>query len=210
MPATETEGERPILRHPESVDPWNVHGVGWRLPVTTAARHLGVLSDGQLDKRHIRLSAVLSLVNMTDKANGRTVPTSSMRPNIQISHERNGRIKDWAAERGIDTDEAYRQIICAGLESLVADAPSVDWDRVRDACGFDDDELRAAQAVVDHCARNSGATKDQLLADVYPEHATGKSEDWWWRQIVTENGLERAGVLVGENARVMKTTTTRS
>jgi len=141
---------------------------------------------------------------MTDRTNGRTVPTSRMRPNIQISHERNGQIKDWAAERGIDTDEAYRQIICAGLESLVADAPSVDWDRVREACGFDDAELEAAQAVVDYCAQHRGATKARLLADVYPNHATAKSEDWWWRQIVTEHGLESAGVLDGQNARVME------
>jgi hypothetical protein len=128
----------------------------------------------------------------------------SMRPDIEISHTKNGRIKDFAAERGLSTSEAYGQIIDAGLEALVADGPSIDWTRVRDDCGFDDAELEAAQAVVDYCAQHRGATKARLLADVYPEHATGKSDDWWWRQIVTEYGLESAGVLGGENARVME------
>jgi len=127
-----------------------------------------------------------------------------MRPDIDISHTKNGRIKDFAAERGLTTSEAYAQIIDAGLEELVADGPSIDWARVRDDCGFGDDELEAAQAVVDYCAQHRGATKARILADVYPDHATGKTEDWWWRQIVTEDGLESAGVLDGENARVME------
>lgn len=41
-----------------------------------------------------------------------------MRPNIQISHELNGRVKDWAAEHGLSTSEAYRIIIEAGVEQL--------------------------------------------------------------------------------------------
>jgi len=52
--------------------------------------------------------------------------------------------------------------------------------------------------------QHRGATKARLLGDVYPNHATGKSEDWWWRQIVTEHGLESAGVLTGSGARVME------
>jgi hypothetical protein len=128
----------------------------------------------------------------------------SMRPDIEISHTKNGRIKDFAAERGIKTSEAYAKIIDAGLEALVGDAPTIVWTDVRAECGFDDAELAAAQAVVDYCAQHRGATKEQLLAEVYPEYATGKSEDWWWRQIVTEYGLEAAGVLDGSNARVME------
>jgi len=141
---------------------------------------------------------------MTGTTNGQNGPGTHMRPNIQISHAKNGRIKDWAAERDLTTADAYSQIIDAGLEALVDEGPRIDWERVRDDCGFDDGELAAAQAVVDYCARNNGATKEQLLAEVYPEHAAGKSDDWWWRQIVTEHGLESAGVLVGENARVME------
>lgn len=41
-----------------------------------------------------------------------------MRPNIRISHALNGRVKDYAAEHNLDTSEAYKQIIEAGLESL--------------------------------------------------------------------------------------------
>jgi hypothetical protein len=41
-----------------------------------------------------------------------------MRPNIQISHSLNGKVKDYAADEGIDTSEAYRRIIEAGLTEL--------------------------------------------------------------------------------------------
>jgi hypothetical protein len=39
-----------------------------------------------------------------------------MRPNIDISHTLNGRVKDYAEENGLDLDEAYREIIEAGLD----------------------------------------------------------------------------------------------
>lgn len=42
----------------------------------------------------------------------------TMRPNIQISHQLNGRVKDYAARNGLDLDEAYREIIKAGLDEL--------------------------------------------------------------------------------------------
>ena len=41
-----------------------------------------------------------------------------MRPNIQISHQLNGRVKDYAAKHGLTTEEAYKQIIKAGLDEL--------------------------------------------------------------------------------------------
>lgn len=44
-----------------------------------------------------------------------------MRPNIQISHQLNGRVKDYAAERDMTVDEAYREIIDAGLDQLEDD-----------------------------------------------------------------------------------------
>lgn len=45
-----------------------------------------------------------------------------MRPNIEISHTLNGRVKDFAAENGYDSvDEAYRDIIETGLEALEQD-----------------------------------------------------------------------------------------
>lgn len=44
-----------------------------------------------------------------------------MRPNIEISHELNGRVKDYAAERDLDVSKAYKDIIEAGLEKLESD-----------------------------------------------------------------------------------------
>jgi len=44
-----------------------------------------------------------------------------MRPNIQISHQLNGRVKDYAAENDLTTEEAYKQIINVGLGELVED-----------------------------------------------------------------------------------------
>lgn len=41
-----------------------------------------------------------------------------MRPNIQISHQLNGRVKDYAAENDLTAEEAYREIIEAGIEAL--------------------------------------------------------------------------------------------
>lgn len=43
---------------------------------------------------------------------------SGMRPNIEISHQLNGRVKDLAVERGETSEETYREIIEAGLEVL--------------------------------------------------------------------------------------------
>lgn len=44
-----------------------------------------------------------------------------MRPNIQISHSLNGRVKDYAAENDLTTAEAYQEIIETGLEELTAE-----------------------------------------------------------------------------------------
>lgn len=52
-------------------------------------------------------------------ANGHQTPLNPMRPNIQISHELNGRVKDYAAEHDLSTSEAYKKIIQAGLDELV-------------------------------------------------------------------------------------------
>lgn len=45
-----------------------------------------------------------------------------MRPNIDISHELNGRVKDYADANDMTTSEAYREIINAGLEDVTGDA----------------------------------------------------------------------------------------
>lgn len=54
-------------------------------------------------------------------ANGQNPPLSPMRPNIQITHELNGRVKDYAAEHDLSTSEAYKEIIEAGLDELAGE-----------------------------------------------------------------------------------------
>ena len=41
-----------------------------------------------------------------------------MRPNIDISHTLNGRVKDYAEQQDVDLEDAYREIIEAGLEAV--------------------------------------------------------------------------------------------
>jgi predicted DNA-binding protein len=41
-----------------------------------------------------------------------------MRPNIDISHTLNGRVKDYAEQQDVALEEAYREIIEAGLEEV--------------------------------------------------------------------------------------------
>ncbi|WP_311170598.1 hypothetical protein [Halobellus ordinarius] len=41
-----------------------------------------------------------------------------MRPNIDISHTLNGRVKDYAERQDVSLKEAYREIIEAGLEAV--------------------------------------------------------------------------------------------
>ena len=39
-----------------------------------------------------------------------------MRPNIDISHTLNGRVKDYAEQQGVSLEEAYQEVIKAGVE----------------------------------------------------------------------------------------------
>ena len=41
-----------------------------------------------------------------------------MRPNIDISHTLNGRVKDYAEQQEVSLEEAYREIIETGLEAV--------------------------------------------------------------------------------------------
>ena len=41
-----------------------------------------------------------------------------MRPNIDISHTLNGRVKDYAEQQDMSLEEAYREIIESGLEAV--------------------------------------------------------------------------------------------
>jgi hypothetical protein len=41
-----------------------------------------------------------------------------MRPNIDVSHTLNGRVKDYAEREDMDLTDAYQEIIEAGLEAV--------------------------------------------------------------------------------------------
>jgi hypothetical protein len=41
-----------------------------------------------------------------------------MRPNIDISHTLNGRVKDYAEQQDVSLEGAYQEIIEAGLEAV--------------------------------------------------------------------------------------------
>jgi hypothetical protein len=41
-----------------------------------------------------------------------------MRPNIDISHTLNGRVKDYAEQQDVSLEAAYQEIIEAGLEAV--------------------------------------------------------------------------------------------
>ncbi|MBV0900424.1 hypothetical protein [Haloarcula salina] len=41
-----------------------------------------------------------------------------MRPNINISHTLNGRVKDYAEQQDMGLEEAYQEIIERGLETV--------------------------------------------------------------------------------------------
>lgn len=41
-----------------------------------------------------------------------------MRPNIEITHQLNGRVKDYAARNDLNLGEAYKRVITRGLEAL--------------------------------------------------------------------------------------------
>lgn len=58
------------------------------------------------------LSGKLPPESRTDKPAGR----DGMRPNIQISHSLNGRVKDFAAENDMSTQEAYTYFLEYALE----------------------------------------------------------------------------------------------
>lgn len=58
---------------------------------------------------------------MTEETITRRQLGPTMRPNIQISHQLNGRVKDYAAANDLNLDEAYKEIIKTGLDELEDD-----------------------------------------------------------------------------------------
>lgn len=81
--------------------------------------------------------------------NQRTV-SGRMRPNIQISHALNGRVKDYAAEHDLTTSEAYREIIERGLEELEA------VHAARTALEGDDPDVALARSELDAALEGIG------------------------------------------------------
>jgi len=51
-------------------------------------------------------------------SNGQRTIGPTMRPNIDITHTLNGRVKDYAAANDMTVDEAYEKIIKCGLAEL--------------------------------------------------------------------------------------------
>jgi len=98
-------------------------------------------------------------------ANGTVKET--MRPNIRISHALNGRVKDYAAEHDLDTSEAYKRVIEAGLVAL--DEREDNEVRVEnDATGQGEVDLRAAVESADWDGSNYARTQSRVdaLVDV--------------------------------------------
>lgn len=122
-----------------------------------------------------------------------------MRPNIRISHELNGRVKDYAAVSGQSLSEAYREIIEAGLREVrredghrkvVVDEPATKrtahgpvareesleeiLTNVEFPASKDRDECIAAiEAARAYMEQNGSATMRELVANVMPEHPVG-------------------------------------
>jgi hypothetical protein len=58
---------------------------------------------------------------MAKEVNRRRSVGETMRPNIDITHQLNGRVKDYAARNDMTTSEAYSEIIKRGLLELEKD-----------------------------------------------------------------------------------------
>lgn len=69
----------------------------------------------QLSERHI---AERTSRRETITTNTGSETDTTMRPNIDISHTLNGRVKDYAEAQEVGLSEAYREVIEAGLEAL--------------------------------------------------------------------------------------------
>jgi len=105
---------------------------------------------------------------MTDATNSQTatIPGTTMRPNIQISHALNGRVKDYAAEHDLSAPEAYEEIIRVGLDVVTDEDPVAGGDDTRErARGNSDDTQDAPAAETDSAP--SPPSHDELLSAAY-------------------------------------------
>jgi hypothetical protein len=124
-----------------------------------------------------------------------------MRPNIEISHQLNGRVKDYAAASDQTTGEAYRQIIKAGLAVVEAQsdadadttAPTDDGreivvpesvpERIAEA-----DARAAIAATLELVASNGGVERKEIIEEIAPAHPLGYDgigpRGAWWRKVI--------------------------
>jgi len=89
-----------------------------------------------------------------------------MRPNIQISHALNGRVKDYAAEHDLSAPEAYEEIIRAGLDVVTDEDPVAGGDDTRERTRNEADDTEDAPAAETDSAP-SPPSHDELLSAAY-------------------------------------------
>jgi hypothetical protein len=142
-----------------------------------------------------------------------------MRPNIQISHALNGRVKDYAADHDLSTPEAYERIIRAGLADLDGDgqpdsetggqpatadehadpAPTPDAraqlrPHVAGSGPLLERRLDALEAMVEYLQAHGEATKGDLLPLADPDAVDYKDADSVWSNLVKGTLSEVDGV----------------
>lgn len=107
-----------------------------------------------------------------------------MRPDIDISYQVNGEIKDYAAERGLSVSEAYRQIIRVGLAEMAAAGDTGGTikgagDDNPDAAWHADHDDEATEAPPDRSSTPLPASEDCASAShaIVDEVASGWDED---------------------------------
>lgn len=127
-----------------------------------------------------------------------------MRPNIEISHTLNGRVKDYASRNGMNVPEAYRKIILAGLDAVDDETnpdpePNEDHNHDVEETGDDlrevlenwdptsevDDEL--AKAETERAARylqqKGGRFSRSELVDAIGDESRLSDRSWWERAV---------------------------
>jgi hypothetical protein len=123
-----------------------------------------------------------------------------MRPNIEISHQLNGRVKDYAAASDQTTSEAYREIIKAGLAAVESQTEAKPDATMTDDSPeivvpesvperIDNDDARAAiAATLELVASNGGVQRAEIIEQIAPEHPLDYDDigarGAWWRKVI--------------------------
>ncbi len=115
---------------------------------------------------------------MSNRQPGKSKVKQPMRPNIRITHALNGRVKDYAAEHGLSTSEAYERIIETGLETLEAESQEQ-----RDAEPRVEEDSPDAQPAGDDLRERAEAALDELDVpgrDAATERKRRQAVMWAW------------------------------